>query len=663
MKKLIALLISLLTLVFLVACGDEETPIDTSSKQEGTNSGEALQPDEDLVTIPSNYDVPEILELLGSKLDVFDAKDKFEVGGEALGYEGVTDVDVSEITLKGKYEIKYGGAYRFYGKSENAQIYVKPENKGTEDVVILLDNVDLTFGAGAPTIYAEDCKSVTIILVDGSENYLSDASNNDGEKGVIRVRSCDLTLDGKGKLTIDAKEKYAISNTKKLTIKGGEYDITSVEHGIYGNEGLTVKAGKYTMDVQKSAFKSGNDHANEKDEQPEPGYIVINECSAKLKCGTNGFNCFGPVTIDNGYFKIEAKDGNGIDATENVEIKNGTFIINSAKSAIKSEKDVSISGEANVKIETTGNGISGNNVTVSTKGIIYIQTSALYLRITRFDNFAYVKISGEYKVYDAKNTEHANEDVYIKIADDEYVKAYIKAEDAYVNYRPDVHTQKDPVLYERRDCKGIKSDNKLTITNVTLGINSYEDALKATTVAISSGEIIVNTMIDGIDTDSVTISGTANFRVVYSQKGINAKTVKIENGKVDIVADKDAINGKNITITNGIVYLYDKFDTGENGTVTVNGGKVIMLSTTKKPQATSGSAKYISGVIENKAQCVAGAYMRITNGKDIIEFKLPKDYLEKAALYITTNESSVTVEIGVYENGEFKPAKTETLSK
>lgn len=631
MKKRIALLMAMLLIALVFAsCNGNNTPtIETGSGSSGSEietggSGGDLEqdPDEpgDVVITPPvvEYDTPSSKEELKGAISVFD-NTSYTEKSTIYDYNTTTLVDVSKSANNKSYTISEGGSYRITGTSANGSIYIKAAD---QDVILVLSGVNLTSKFSAPAIYAEDCASIKIILEDGTENYLADGDKN-GETGVIRVRNCNLTMDGRGSLTIVSSHKHGIANTKTLTVNGGTYNISTPNgegHALYGKEGLVINSGKFTINAGKSGFKSGDN--DPKDLQI--GQITINYTYADITCGTNAINCYGPVTINGGIIKVDAKSGNGIDATENILITAESILsIKSQKSAIATDLNVSLEQGASLKVETTGNGISAKNITLSTGGVVYISTQAMYVK------------------YEPSNDETTPPDRFVRI-DGEYVE-YNEAE----------HGSK--TTYTRNNCKGLNADEKITISNGIIGIDSYEDSINTIGLEITGGSINLSTTGDGIEATNVSIDGEqTTITILNAQKGIKGSdSVVINNGVITVNAVTDSINSNSTEINGGTLYLFDKIDKGNGGSTKVTGGTVIMLSTTASPQLTSGSQGYLSRTLTKKNLCVFGACLKIKVGNNVIVLRLPKDYTEKLAIYYSTSKltGGISVEYGTCEGG------------
>ena len=112
--------------------------------------------------------------------------------------------------------------------------------------------------------------------------------------------------------------------------------------------------------------------------------------------------------------------------------------------------------------------------------------------------------------------------------------------------------------------------------------------------------------------------------------------------------------------------MFDKIDTGTNGTVTVNGGVLLIIATTQNPAQTEGEADYISGSIVNKDVATAGTWVKIIGGDDMAKVELPKNYTDKMTVYFSTTGmgDDIMVTFGtVEEDDTFTVIKTETVNR
>ena len=603
--------------------GSTDTSADTgstdTSKPSGSGSG---------TTKPgTNDDKPEItydtpiehnLKVDNSvKLDIFDSANTFGNEGNTTDYTNATPIDVSQLANNKTYTITKGGVYRIYGKSENGQILVNLKDAVNREVVLVLDNLEMSYKGTKSVIYIEKCEKATIVLPANTVSTLTDTTNN-LEKGVIHVRSCDLILDGKGTLNLNAtaEKSRGIFNTKTLIVEGGIYNITTAySHGIQGEEGLTINGGTFNITSAKSGLKTG-DFDEDKPLEAVTGTLTINGGSINVNSNTNGISAHGSVTINNGRINIVSKS-DGIDVSNTATLNGGITIVSAENDGIKCDTAV-ISGTANVKLLTGNDGIDAVTVNATTSGTVYIKTNV-------DDNAFVVDPLGSYIIKNHKFTL--------------------------------VDTSKYPneTYYSLESCKGIKADGVVSIENAILGIDSYEDAIDGTDVNIISGRVVLASSDDGIDVaGNVTISGT--LEIMYSNKGIKTPSLTInENGLVTVISTSDAVDSPLVLVEGGTLFLLEKLDLTD-GTLVVNGGTVIAISSTKNAVTAQTSLNDLS--ISNyptTTNAVYGNWLRITNGETSVVLRLPKSYEDKLSLTcisedITSGEYSI--EIGTYQVGD-----------
>lgn len=632
MKRIFALILALVFVGMLASCGDDtnvpapstvssnstENPSDSENPNVPNtppDDSTPIGPDDsnDKPTVP-DVNKPTVESVLSEVMEVFNAPDTFGNEGTISSYTSYTDVNMASYTGGKQCKIESSGIYRIYGTSANGQLYIQAKD---QNVILLLDGLNLKYTGSSPAIYAEDCKSLTIILAKNSYNRVEDASIN-GENGAIKVKSCNLTMGGQGKLVIKANAKHGISNTKELTIKGGTYEISSVRHGIYGKQKVTVNGGKFTINSARSGIKSGDDTVGEE----TLGQIVINSCSVNIKCNTNGINSYGSVEINNGRISIEAL-GKGIVATQDININGGTLIMSTTEDTVKSDTNVNITGTSNLKIVTNGNGIECVNATVSTSGVVYIKTMPVFYED---DNGEYKLVDGEYLLLDG--SEVAN------------IKKYAVVE-----------------------CKGFEIDNKIVISNGSIGINSYEDGINATVVELSGGNVVIASEKDAVDASNVddtsgtiTLSATVNVNIVDSNKGLKAAvSVTLNGGTSSVIADTDAIKSNAVTVGAGKHILYEKVDCPKESFI-IRGGQFISIGTTENPTEYRAVVANALGTIANKSLCVAGQYFTVRMGAISETLTLPKDYSEKMCVIVAdATGGECTVIIGDYVQSEVLP--------
>lgn len=307
-----------------------------------------------------------------------------------------TDGDAVEITGEGTYIIS--------GTLTNGRIIINA--KDSDKIQLVLNGANINCDTGA-AIYVKQADKVFITLAPSSENTLSNkrefvAVDDNNIDSVIFSKS-DLTLNGSGKLTVNATYGHGIVSKDDLVLTGGEYSITSEKQALSGKDSIRVADGTYTLNAGKDGLHSENTDDTSK------GFIYIANGTFDITCDCDGIDASGTVTVKNGNINITSGGGSenaekkseeffpggrnqqnqsteqtteqsdsvsakGIKADGNLTIVSGEFSINSADDAIHSNSSITVSGGA-YKILTGDDGIHADaNLTV-TNGTLKIEKS------------------------------------------------------------------------------------------------------------------------------------------------------------------------------------------------------------------------------------------------------------------------------------------------
>ncbi len=124
----------------------------------------------------------------------------------------------------------------------------------------MLDNA-ASPASGAP-IYIKDADKVFITLANDSVNKLTVdgdyvQSDDNTVDGAIFSKA-DLTLNGAGALTIDARYGHGVVSKDSLVITGGAYTITAAAHGLSGKDNVCIRAGTFTISSGKDGIHVEN---------------------------------------------------------------------------------------------------------------------------------------------------------------------------------------------------------------------------------------------------------------------------------------------------------------------------------------------------------------------------------------------------------------------
>ena len=236
MKKLYIILSLVLTALLLCACSKTADDGGVSS----LSSGEAVKTD-------INTD----------QMDFKFTNNDLNYGYDESSANTVGEnEDIIKITAEGTYVITGG----------HTQIVVSAPD--TAKIKIVLKNAAIENSTG-PAIYITDADKVFITAYEGTENTVSDGAEYSSEYSDSNVDAAifsraDLTLNGRGSLSVTGNMKCGIASKDDLVICGLKLTVTSAGRGIEGKDcvkcsdaAVTVNAGGDGVDSNGSVNMSG----------------------------------------------------------------------------------------------------------------------------------------------------------------------------------------------------------------------------------------------------------------------------------------------------------------------------------------------------------------------------------------------------------------------
>lgn len=394
MKKYLAILMAAL-LIILAGCGSGENAADQTTKAAATVnavSADALDCSVSDRDQDASYDESTAtkITLTGSSASVS--------GGGASAKDGV-------ITIQQE------GVYVISGTLDDGQIIV--EAADTQKVQLVLKGAAVHCDDHA-ALFVKQADKVFLTLAEGTENTLSsggayslggDDSNVDG---VIFSRA-DLTMNGSGKLTVDAQYKHAVVSKDDLVVTGGTYVITAENGGgLYGKDCVKITGGSFAIQTGTDGIQSSNA------EEAGRGYVYLSGGVFDITAGTDGIQAETALRIDGGTFHITSgggsanastdKQGNdapgwgmwgpggqtetaqttdsadttdsakGLKAGASLSVRGGTFEIDSSDDSIHSNGTVTIAG-GTFAISSGDDGVHADDALLIQDGTITISQS------------------------------------------------------------------------------------------------------------------------------------------------------------------------------------------------------------------------------------------------------------------------------------------------
>ena len=302
MKKHLAIL-TVAILVMLAGCGSGEEASDQTTK--ASSLLDAVSADEIDTSVSKTDQDASYDESSATKISLSGSS-------ASISGDGASEKD-------GTITIQQEGTYVVTGTLNDGRIVVQAAD--THKVHIVLKGASI-YCADHAALFIKQADKVFLTLADGSENtlgsgssyHLSDEDSN--VDGVIFSRA-DLTLNGSGKLTVNAKYKHAIVSKDDLIVTGGAYAITAGNGGgLYGKDCVKITNGTFTIQSGTDGIQASNA------EQADRGYVYISGGALHITAGTDGIQADNVLRIDGGTFQITSGGGSANASTDQKGNKN-----------------------------------------------------------------------------------------------------------------------------------------------------------------------------------------------------------------------------------------------------------------------------------------------------------------------------------------------------
>jgi len=142
------------------------------------------------------------------------------------------------------------------------------------EVALIMDGLSIASADFSP-IYGQQCKSLTIILEEGSDNTVSDGAsyeydkNGDDEPDAAVFSHDNLIFEGDGRLRVIGNYQEGIRGKDDVTIRSGILEIEAVNDGIKGKDSVEIEGGTITVTAGGDGVQASNDSDADK------GYVRI----------------------------------------------------------------------------------------------------------------------------------------------------------------------------------------------------------------------------------------------------------------------------------------------------------------------------------------------------------------------------------------------------
>ena len=523
MKKHLAIL-TVAILVMLAGCGSGEEASDQTTK--ASSLLDAVSADEIDTSVSKTDQDASYDESSATKISL-------SGNSASISGDGASEKD-------GTITIQQEGTYVVTGTLNDGQIIVQAAD--THKVHIVLKGASI-YCADHAALFIKQADKVFLTLADGSENtlgsgssyHLSDEDSN--VDGVIFSRA-DLTLNGSGKLTVNAKYKHAIVSKDDLIVTGGAYAITAGNGGgLYGKDCVKITNGTFTIQSGTDGIQASNA------EQADRGYVYISGGALHITAGTDGIQADNVLRIDGGTFQITSGGGSANASTDQKGNENpgwGMWGPGSKEETTKTEDPTDTSDSAK--------GLKAG-VSLSVRG-------------------------GTFTIDSSDDSVHCNGTVTI--------------------------TGGTFALSSGDD--GVHAGDALLIQNGTIAISQSYEGLEGLNVTISGGKIQLTASDDGInsaggsDTADQGRPGQNQFNVSEDSDLF----IKMIGGSVTVDAGGDGLDSNgNLIIEGGSVLVSGSANNGNGaldyeGTAKITGGTVVAAGMSGMAQGFSDSSSQYS---------------------------------------------------------------------
>ena len=440
----------------------------------------------------------------------------FTFSDEGITSEGAAD---ETYTVKGTaLTIKAEGTYVLKGSCTDGSVKVKKE---TKNVVIVLDGLTLTSQTTAP-ICVNKTAEAEIIAAAGTENTLADTAanassdNTDAEKAVIKAKDgSTLTLSGSGTVNVSANGKNGIKGgaTTALTVKEQNLNITSVDNALASDGSVTIDSGNIHI---KSTEGDGIKSTPDDGDTDSAGTITLNGGTVTVEQAADGIQAANAITITDGSYEVVCSD-NAIKSDLSVQVDGGTLDLTAGGDGIKASNATSdaTTDTTTDSSTTTDDSTTDDAATTTTTGDITINGGDITINAAGDDIQAEVSLTIADGIFDLT----ANGGAATTLASD------------------------------ADSCKGLKAGSDITINGGKYTINTADDAVHSNEyITVNAGTFNIKTGDDGMHADTSLIVGQESgdvqptINIEQSYEGLEAGTVYVYGGDIDVVSSDDGIN-------------------------------------------------------------------------------------------------------------------------
>lgn len=590
-----------------------------------------------------------------------------------------------------------GDTILFTGITEDSLYVISGEWTGNI-VIDVGDDFQFELEMRGFSLAAENCNPITVLSGDevtltakkDYENYIYDKRQavNSDEAGVYSGAihaACDLTIGGKGSLTVISAHNNGIHTKDDLVVKNLTLTVSCMDNALKGNDSVEVNGGSVILIAQQGdGIKTSNSDISDKGKQR--GTVSLSQCSLHIYAACDGIDAAFDVLVEDASTVLGIYTDRYSQYSQTVEKNSGSDT--EGLYFIRFPGDTFRYAVQYYNSDTDYQWIVAEHHSTVSGG----RTEYHYYSFPILTQYSKIRYFG----YTSDQTPGQDEDyafctdfMTVNTAYDTFA---IMARGNSLSYHWDNYTTQidegmgrpggmggpggfDPGGMQEGNSdkgeystKGIKAANAIIITDGTITIASYDDGIHANAdaalengsaplgnVTVLGGTLTVSSDDDAIHADGNLEIGGGTVRITDCYEGLEGACVTVSGGDISVISSDDGINatatsGNAIVVSGGKLYVYaggDGMDSNSRDSyegILISGGKTVVITASNGNSAIDTERGYrCTGGQVLAVTTSGGMSSETTNCQNLSGVGIKRSMHLSAGDFVTISEDSSTV--------------------
>lgn len=371
-KKILSLIIGAMLAVSFAGCNSADTGTATADSVStvSTKDEAAASTAENSVNANQNDSSDEMF----TKRDLAGTYDEAETVTVSLSDSG-SKCSADGVKISGStVTISKEGVYVLSGTLSDGQIVVDADKQ--DKIQLVLNGANISCKSSA-AVYVKQADKVFITLKDATKNTLAATGEfkqtDDNNVDAAVFSKADLTLNGKGSLSISSKNGHGVVSKDDLVITEGSYSVTSAGQGLSGKDSVRIADGSITVNSQKDGIHSENT------EDANKGFVYIKGGKIKITAQGDGISASGAFTALDGALNITAGGSSNAEKVKTEMFGNKQASINTNENTQDSTSVKGIKAGADLTIQGGKINVDSADDSVHSNANVYVKGGSLTL--------------------------------------------------------------------------------------------------------------------------------------------------------------------------------------------------------------------------------------------------------------------------------------------